>query len=291
MKIISVSKLFLVLCITSILLLSFNHFAISAGVRLAFLEAEDKMPVEDESEYNWAKENYNATLIHPASAGKFEDEAGNPVSLDDFQVVWWHRANDATIPAFFLEKATMDAFMSFVEDGGSLFLSQVAFHYVFDLGLESLEPRWCAPNVDHAVSGIIAAPGQEDHPVFAGFKEMGEDPAAGFNIDCYGHDSMCDFYPSGPPNEGTVLGMAYQEPHPQVWFGQVCPLTEYKVGDGTILISGWRFTVFRSGDEGCKDHDKMVKLHENIIEYQATLAAVDAKGKLSATWGTIKRAR
>ena len=282
-------KLFLILSVTSILLLSFNHLASGAGFRLAFLEAEDKVPVEDEPEYKWAKENYDATLIHPAGAGKFEDDKGNAVRLEDFQVVWWHRANVNTIPAVFLEKATMDAFLSFVEEGGSLFLSQVAFHYVFDLGLESVEPRWCGPNVDHAVSGIIASPGQEEHPVFAGFKEMGDDPAEGFNIDCYGHDSMCDFYPNGPPKEGISLGMAYQEPHPQGWFGQVHPLCEYPLGDGTILISGWRFTVFRSGDEDCKHHDKMVKLHENTMSYLGSLAAVDFKGKLPVTWGMVKR--
>jgi hypothetical protein len=281
-------KLFLILGVTSILLLPFNPFASGAGFKLAFLEAEDKVPVEDESEYKWAKENYDATLIHPAGAGKFEDDTGNPVRLEDFQIVWWHRANADTIPPIFLEQATMDAFLSFVEEGGSLFLSQVAFHYVFDLGLESLEPRLPGSNVDRAVSGIIAAPGQEEHPVFAGFKDMGEDPAEGFNIDCYGHDSMADFYPNGPPKEGTVIGMAYQEPHPQGWFGQVCPLTEYHVGDGTILISGWRFTVFRSGDEDCKHHDKMVKLHENIMSYLGELAAVDSRGKLPVTWGRIK---
>ena len=215
MKIVLNSKLLLVLSVASVLLLSFNHFASGAGSRLAFLEAEDKVPVEDEAEYNWAKENYDVTLIHPAGAGKFKDDRGNPVSLGDFQIVWWHRANVNNIPPVFLEQATMDAFMDFVENGGSLFLSQVAFHYVFDLGLESLEPRWCGPNVDFAVSGIIASPGQEDHPVYAGFKEMGLDPAEGFNLDCYGHDSMCDFHPNGPPIEAISLGMAYQEPHPQ----------------------------------------------------------------------------
>jgi hypothetical protein len=182
----------------------------------------------------------------------------------------------------------MDAFLGFVESGGSLFLSQVAFHYVFDLGLESTEPRWCGPNADGSPTGIIAAPGQEEHPVFAGFKEMGVDPAEGFNIDCYGHDSMCDFYPNGPPNEGTVLGMAYQEPHPAAWFGQVCPLCEYAVGNGIVIISGWRFTVFRSGEEGCDDHDKMVKLHENIIDYLGMLASVEPFDKLTTSWGSVK---
>jgi hypothetical protein len=281
-------KLYLSICFALVLLLCFTQTAFCAGIRMAFLEAEDQVPVEDEAEYNWAVENYNATLIHPAGGGKFEDDKGNAVKLDDFQVVWWHRANQNNIPPVFLEQSTMDAFLSYVENGGSLFLSQVAFHYVFDLGLESLEPRWCAPNVDNAPTGIIAAEGQEDHAVFNGFKEMGVDPAEGFNIDCYGHDSMCDFYPNGPPNEGLVLGKAYQEPHPQGWFGQVCPLCEYKVGDGTIIISGWRFTVFRSGEEGCDHHDLMVKLHENIMSYLGTLAPVDYAGKLPIAWGEIK---
>ena len=288
MKIIFISKLLIILGFTLISLLLINSPVFSAGFRLAFLDANDSVPVEHESEYTWAVDNYDATLIHPAGGGAFKNDDGNTVRLEDFQVVWWHHASSNSIPPDFLEGDTMDAFMSFVEDGGSLFLSQVALHYVFDLGLETLEPRLCAPNVDFATSGIIAAEGQEDHPVFAGFKAMGADPAEGFNIDCYGHDNMSDFYPNGPPNEGTVLGMAYQEPHPQAWFGQVTPLCEYKVGDGTIIISGWRFTVFRSGDEGCDDHDKMVKLHENIMDYLSTLAAVEPSGKLAATWGGIK---
>ncbi|HGJ65968.1 TPA: DUF4960 domain-containing protein [bacterium] len=265
-----------------------SSLAFGATYRLAFLEAEDKMPIEDESEYKWAKANQTTTLIFPSGSGKFKDEKGNAVKLTDFQIVWWHRANAATIPPNFLENSTKNAFLDFVKAGGSLFLSQVALHYVFDLGLESLEPRLCAPNVDHATSGIIAAEGQETHPVFAGFKAMGLDPAKGFNIDCYGHDCMSDFYPKGPAKDGTVLGKAYQEPHPQAWFGQVTPLVEYKVGNGIIIVSGWRFTVFRSNDEKCKYSDAMTKLHENIMEYLGAAASVDSKDKLPSQWGLIK---
>lgn len=99
---------------------------------------------------------------------------------------------------------------------------------------------------------------------------------------------MSDFHPNGPPDVGTVLGMGYQEPHPAGWFGQVTPLCEYKVGDGTIIISGWRFTAFRSVDEDCEFADEMIKLHENIMGYLGTLAAVDSSGKLASTWGGIK---
>ena len=271
-----------------VMVLCVSPAVFGASYNVAFLEAEDEVPVEDESEYNWAKNNYNASLIFLSSAGKFEEENGNSVKLDKYHVVWWHRASSADIPKDFLEKATMDAFLDFVKGGGSLFLSQVALHYVFDLGLEPLDPRFCAPNADHASCGIIAAPRQETHPVFAGFKAMGLDPANGFNINCYGHDSMCDFYPNGPAQGGDVIGMAYQEPHPAAWFGQVTPLVEYKVGDGIIIVSGWRFTVFRSVDEGCEFDEAMIKLHENIMDYLGTSASVDAKGKLPSQWGIIK---
>ena len=63
-------------------------------------------------------------------------------------------------------------------------------------------------------------------------KFVTKEPFKGFNINCYGHDCMSDFYPKGPAKNGTVLGKAYQEPHPQPWFGQVTPLVEYKIGDG-----------------------------------------------------------
>lgn len=280
------SVVFLMLGFVLVVWLSPSGFC--ATYKLAFLEAEDDIPVEDESEYNWAKQNQVTTLIHPAGAGKFKNEKGDAVNLTDFQIVWWHRANAADIPKFFLEKASMDAFLDFVKAGGSLFLSQVALHYVFDLGLESVEPRLCAANVDHGVSGIIAAPDMEKHALFNGFKEMGLDPTKGFNIDCYGHDCMSDFYPNGPAKDGTVIVMEYQEPHPAAWFGQVTPMVEYKIGNGIILTSGWRFTVFRSGDEDCKFHDNMVQLHKNIMEYLGASASVDANGKLSSQWGKIK---
>lgn len=259
-----------------------------AVYRIGFLEAEAKMPIEDEFEYNWAKKIGSTMLINIAGAGKFTDEKGNTVKLSDFQIVWWNRANSATIPAVFLDNATKNAFLDYVKKGGSLFLSQVALHYIYDLGIESLEPRLCGPNVDKAISGIIAVEGQETHPVFSGFKAMGLDPAKGFNINCYGHDCMSDFYPKGPAKNGTVLAEAYQEPHPQPWFGQVSPLVEYKVGNGIILVSGWRFTVLRSNEQGCKHKDAMTKLHENIINYLGALAPVTPKDKLTTQWGMIK---
>jgi hypothetical protein len=282
------SNIFLTFGFALILLLFLGNPAFSMSYKLAFLEAEDKVPVEDESEYNWAKENNGTTLIHPNGAGKFKDDAGKSVKLEDFQIVWWHRANAKTIPPVFLENSTKSAFLDYVEGGGSLFLSQVALHYVFDLGLEKLEPRMCDPNADHALSGIIAAEGQEKHPLFDGFAKMGVDPVKGFNIDCYGHDCMADFYPNGPAKGGTIAVMEWQDPLP-AWFGQVTPMVEYKVGKGTILTSGWRFTVFRSVDEKCKYSNNMIKLHENVMNYLGTLADVESQGKLSATWGMIKK--
>jgi len=255
---------------------------------MAFLEAEDAVPVEDESEYNWAKSEYGAVLIFPDGAGKFKNEKGAAVKLSDFSIVWWHRAHANTIPPPFLEDAMMDAFLNFAKSGGSVFLSQVALYYVYSMGIEPVVPRLCAPNVDHAVSGIIAAKGQEGHPFFDGFKQMGEDPTKGISIDCYGHDCMSDFYPNGPAQGGTIAVMEWQDPLPG-WFGQVTPMVEYKVGDGIIVTSGWRFTVFRSGDEDCEFHDNMVNLHKNIMNYLGTAAAVSAKGKLPLTWGFVKR--
>ncbi|MDQ1328159.1 MAG: hypothetical protein QG641_1444, partial [Candidatus Poribacteria bacterium] len=118
------SGVFLTFGFALILLLVLGNSAFSTSYKLAFLEAEDQVPVEDESEYNWAKQNNVTTLIHPAGAGKFKDDAGKSVKLEDFQIVWWHRANASTIPPVFLDSATKDAFLDYVKGGGSLFLSQ-----------------------------------------------------------------------------------------------------------------------------------------------------------------------
>jgi hypothetical protein len=274
------------LIITNLMILITLSVALSyaAEIKLAFLTERDKFDDTDKFEYQWADENFKTSLLRVKN-GKFVDESGNSRNLKDFAVIWWHKADEAKMPEAFLDNSVKNAILDYVKSGGSAFFSQVAFHYPFDLGLESQEPRLCGPNVDGGPNGFMPAEGQIDHPIFKGFKKA--DLEKGILHNTYGHDCMSDFYPnSGKDRE--VIGNEWQEPKP-AWFGQVNPLSQYHHGDGLIFISGWRETVLRNQGEY---YDRMTLLHENIINYlvsESVFAQVDAGMKVAATWGKVKR--
>ena len=258
--------------------------AYAADIKMAFLTERDKFDDTDRFEYEWADKNFDTTLLRVKN-GKFMDEGGKSRNLKDFAVIWWHKADEAKIPEAFLDNTVKNAILDYVKSGGAAFFSQVAFHYPFDLGLESQEPRITGPNVDGGPNGFMPAEGQINHPIFKGFKKA--DLEKGILHNTYGHDCMSDFYPNGGKDR-EVIGHAWQEPKPG-WFGQVNPLSQYHHGDGLIFISGWRETVLRN--QG-KYYDRMTLLHENIINYladESAFARVDAGMKIATTWGNVKR--
>ena len=223
--------------------------------------------------YDWAEDGFDAQIVAPPQAMR---------ELTEFGVVWWDESHAPALPENFTENAVIGAFLDYVEAGGGLLLSNLAFHYVKEMGVESGEPRYFGANANSPLdwTDIQIAKGQEKHPVFDGLKlEQGAVP-----YDIQGWTEGSDFCvgPNGP-NDGTVLAQV-ADGHPQ------CnPLVEYEVGNGVIISIGW---VWASWEINQKLLDTHAALHANIINYLASrsaFAAVDASGKLATAWGTVKQ--
>jgi hypothetical protein len=258
-------------------------------ITLAYIDDDGEFDDTEKAELDWAKKNYNATLLVPKGSGRFDDEVGKSHDLEEFGVVWWYKANSTDIAPEMLDSGTKRKVPDYLNSGGAMLCSQVAFHYAFDLGLESKEPRIFGPNVDSGRSGFVAAEEKENHPIFNGFdKNDLANPEKGIPTNTYGHDSSSDFYPDGG-KDNESLGLGLWGPPVPGWFGTVQPISQHKPGKGTLLITGWRETVLR--EEKGKFYDNMVKLHANIMEYlagESVFSDVSFVCKVAMSWGHIK---
>lgn len=228
-----------------------------------------------EAAYKWAQSKFEAKII------------GRPTSkndLTDYGVVWWDESHAPAIPPAFLEKVTLNAFREYVEAGGGLLLSNLAFHALFDMGVERGQPRYFGRNdaspLDWTDFQIVK--GEENHPLFKGLKiEKGL-----IQYDIQGWTEGSDFYsPAGPtgPKDGKVLAQVV-DGHPQT-----NPLVEYTVGNGAIVAIGWVWSSFVVNKKLADVHEP---LHANILNYLASkskFAAVNPQGKFALTWGALKK--
>jgi hypothetical protein len=226
--------------------------------------------------YEWAQKNYNGAII-PIPKSKAD--------LEKYGVIWWDECNGASIPNSFLDKAAIDSFLGYVNDGGGLFLSNLAFHYVNEMGLEADNLRYfgAAANSPLDWTDFQIAAGQEKHPIF---NNMKVDNGI-IQYDVLGYAEGSDFYGAagaiGPKSKNATVLAQTIDGHPQ------CNgLVEYKVGSGAIIIIGW---VWSSWVINKKIEDIHAPLHANIINYLATkskFAPVESAGKLTSTWGDVK---
>lgn len=223
-----------------------------------------------EAAYDWAEQNFDVQII-PIPESK-ED-------LKEFGVVWWDESDGPSIPNAFLEQKVIDAFLGYVEDGGTLLLSSLAFHYVFEMGLQDENPRYfgTAPNNPLDTTDFRIAEGQENHPIFEGMDV--QDGVIQYDI--LGWSQGSDFYAvAGPDDNGVLLASNIG--------GGLNALAEYQEGDGTIIIIGW---VWSSWAINADLEDIHGPLYANILNYLASrslFAPVDIHDKLVGTWGAVK---
>jgi len=255
-------------------LIGFTSTTWSQNFTLGLVADGDLMPNSEEA-YNWAMGKFNAQII-PIPESKAD--------LSKLSVIWWDESNSPSIPASFLEQDVIDAFLEYVEDGGSLLLSNLAFHYVFEMGLQEAEPRYFGANENAVLdwTDIQITKGEEDHPIFKGMDIEG----GVIQYDILGYAEGSDFYddadaevPLGPEDNGILLATSIDgQP-------QVNSLVEYSVKNGNIVLIGW---VWSSWVINADLEDIHGPLHANILNYLAVLAAVEHSGKLVYTWGAIK---
>jgi hypothetical protein len=244
--------------------------AADKNLRLGFLSAEEKLEPVAEGAYGLAEENYNTTLLIVEQGGEFSDSKANIHELSEFAVLWWHYSVSGTIPASFNDEKTKNAIRGYIESGGTMFLTAVALHYVFDLGIEPGEPRVFGPL---GKPGRGVQPVETNHPIFEGFNTSQLITLS--DIDQPG--STSDFWNLAAGPIGTVLAKT----------GNERQLAEYIVGKGKIIVLGHHSPVYTDGGS-----ENLKKLTINIIEHLASVsmfgAPVEPLGKLAMPWAGIK---
>lgn len=255
------------------------------NIQLGLLTANKKLGPVAEAAYEWANTNYPTTMLVVEQAGKFSDDRGNLHQLTEFAVLWWHYSESQNIPASFLENGTQDAIKSYVKSGGALFLTALALHYVFDLGIEtSGDPRKFGKlgnGTPQSPIGVVPTKESKEHPIFEGF-----DTSKVILLNSMSQEGFTsDFYNIPGGLKGKVLA--------DKWRGSLDPkerpLVEYDFGKGKIIVLGHHDPTYtdKKSDEG----KNLRQLTANIILYLAQNSAfrvVEPKAKLVTTWGDIK---
>lgn len=237
---------------------------------LGFLSADEKLEPVAEGAYGLAEKDYQTTLLVVEQGGNFSDSKGNAHELEEFSVLWWHYSVSGNIPAGFKDEKTKNAIRSYIENGGTMFLTAVALHYVFDLGIEPGEPRIFGPL---GKPGRGVTPVEKEHPIFEGFDSSKLIVLS--DIDQPG--STSDFWNIGAGPAGMVLAKT----------GNERQLAEYIVGKGKVIVLGHHSPVYTDGGS-----ENLKKLTTNIIEHLASVSMfgspVEPLEKLTMTWAGIK---
>ncbi|MGB9596091.1 MAG: DUF4960 domain-containing protein [Candidatus Poribacteria bacterium] len=217
-------QLLIIFAVFIFALFAFNIYGQNFTVGLV---SNGPLKANSDAAYSWAQKNFKAQVI-PIPKTKND--------LMKFGVVWWDESNSAQIPDDFKDKAVIDAFLGYLKDGGGLLLSNLAFHYVYEMGIEPENLRYYAGNANSPLdwTDFQIPAGQEKHPIFKGLKIEGNL----IQYDIQGWTEGSDFYaaagPLGPKDKNATILAQTVDGHPQ------CNgLVEYKVGNGAMIIIGW----------------------------------------------------
>lgn len=253
-------------------------------IRLGLLASDENLGEVAQAAYDWAGKNYATTLLIADGKGSFRDSKGNKRSLNDFAVLWWHYSQTQNLPDVFLTDETKGAIKGYVESGGGLFLTALAVHYTFDIGILKTKPRVFSPlGKNPPEIGVLPTEKGKTHPIFAGldtskpifFCSMAQN---GFTSDFMNVPELQDV--------GTILATKTRGGGPGA--GER-PVVEFDVGKGKIITLGHHNAIYT--DKKSKESENLRKVTANIIEYLAANSAflpVEPRDKLAVTWGRLK---
>jgi len=179
---------------------------------------------------------------------------GKLVIPEELKALWWH-CEQGPLPGAMQNPAVKKALLDWVADGHGLFLSGTALAYVQTLGLEPTAPRLSASGGnDNFTAGV--SPGiMAKHPIYEGFDEG--KPVV---LVSAGFPAFADFWGSGGPLGGSVLGEAYPDAGEH-------PFVEYGHGKGRVVAIGWRLPYYGLADNAHRAN--LEKLTGNILRYLA----------------------
>lgn len=275
------TRLFTILILSVLIILP----VYSSDITVGLLAGSNNLGEVEEAAYEWAEENFEATVLIADANGNFKNSNGTTLKLDEFAVLWFFYTETGTLPDPFLADSTKKSILDYIEAGGGIFLSALGLRYVADLDIEkggiprNLSPLGKGP----PEIGIIPTDNNKDHPIFSGFDTnepifLTSMPQAGFSSD------FMNFGATSP--EGEVLGTKTRGGGAGA--GER-PCIEYDVEDGKVITLGHHNGVYTDidSDEG----KNLRKLTANIFNYLAensTFATVEPHGKIATTWGNLK---
>ena len=273
--------LFIVMLFSVVMILP----AHSVDVTVGLLAGSNELGEVEEAAYQWADDNFQATILTTDNNGTFKNSSGTAIKLDQFAVLWLFYTETNKLPEPLLADATKKAILDYIEAGGGIFLSALGLRYVADLGVEkggvprNLSPLGKGP----PEIGIKPTADVKDHPVYKGFDTNGpifltSMAQAGFSSDFHNF--------GGTPPAGKILGTKTRGGGAG---GGERPFVEYDVEDGKIITLGHHNGVYT--DTKSEEADNLRKLTANVLNYLAensAFLAVEPEGKLTTTWGNLK---
>ncbi|HNR30752.1 MAG TPA: SUMF1/EgtB/PvdO family nonheme iron enzyme [Candidatus Hydrogenedentes bacterium] len=229
--------------------------AAASAVSVAFLAAEaSEEAIGPHNRAGWeaAWNLGNATLLLTDGNGGFRDTTGDSRDLAEFDVVWHHQG-DAIARTVLYGGPYVAAIRRFAESGGGVLLTGGALALIDHLGLEP-DVRSQRHDLEHYRDPAAMVPVERSHPVFAGLRE--EEGLIWLSRG--GCPAVADFYWGGPA-EGMVLANTPR--------GVERPLVEYEVGDGRLILFGWRWPDYADVESPYRDN--LITLTGNLIHYLA----------------------
>jgi len=228
---------------------------VSVASNVAFLVPQGRgatLGRESEAALIWTRNLRECQTLFLDGPERFVDDRGQAVRLTQFDVLWCHEGDLATLPADLQNPGTLESLRNFVAEGGGLFLSGVAARLVIDLGAETASMRTVSAGHDGFQAALI--PVVKNHPVFA---SLPVSPTGAIFFTSGGYPAFADFYGSPRPNAGRLLARAN--------YADENPLVEYRVGKGRIIVLGWRIPNYSLASN--VHRRALEQLTRNILDY------------------------
>ena len=163
---------------------------------------------------------------------------------------WLHEGDSPNPPRELTDRKTIEAIRNYVSGGGAVFLTGTTISLVNRLGIEPSALRTGPAGVDQGKAGL--RPLIANHPAFQGLTFTGKSVP----ITDSGHPAFSDFHGTGGPTGGMLLARTG---------GSENALVEYQLGQGRIIVMGWRLPHYSNHTNAHRDN--LLRLTNNILAY------------------------
>jgi len=241
----------------AILFLSCENFTWQQKITVGFIYNDINGELEDEKKaaIEFVEQNNNLRL----KTFTFGQLGKTKEILNGIDVLWFHRVDTAHAPNIITEPQVLSSLKNFVQKGGNILLTQDAFPYIVDLGLETERPQIRYTEVkDGGYGRKIGLHAFKEHPVFDGL-------FGGANIYNPYQDVLCrqnGYFDDSFPKNGKVIAVDWSYIHLRE---NSKLMVEYEYGRGKVIAVG--AYVYMAESNYHKNHLSLFL--ENIFNYLA----------------------